>query len=65
MRQEVRQRFLDLGRFRSSGEYTAELQLTDVEAVEVTRKALEIVWEIAAELGATQATLEKGQSASA
>ena len=65
MRQEVRQRFLDLGRFRSSGENTAELQLTDVEAVEVTRKALEIVWEIAAELGATQATLEEGQSASA
>ena len=64
MRQEVRQRFLDLGRFRSSGEYTAELQLTDLEAVEVTRKALEIVWEIAAELGATQATLEEGQSAS-
>ena len=38
MRQEVRQRFLDLGRFRSSGEYTAELQLTDLEAVEVTRE---------------------------
>ena len=65
MRQEVRQRFLDLGRFRSSGEYTAELQLTDLEAVEVTRKALEIVWKIAAELGATQAILEEGQSASA
>ena len=52
-RQEVRQRFLDLGRFRSSGEYTAELQLSDLEAVELTRKALEIVWEIAAELSAT------------
>ena len=30
-RQEVRQRFLDLGRFRSSGRYTAELQLIDLD----------------------------------
>ena len=48
-RQEVRQRFLELRRFRSSGKYTAELQLNDSEAVKLARKALEIIWEIAAD----------------
>ena len=61
----MRQRFLDLGRFRSSGRYTAELQLIDLEAVELARKAFEIVWEIAAELSAAQATQGEGQSTSA
>ena len=53
-RQAVRQRFFDLGRFGSSGKYTAALQLSDQEAIQLTRKAFEIVWEVAAELRAQQ-----------
>ena len=45
----VRQRVLDLGRFRASGKYTAELKLSDEGTVEIARKALEIVWEVAGE----------------
>ena len=47
------------------GEVTVKLDLIDSEAIEIARKALQVVWEIAADLSSAQATLEEGQSASA
>ena len=48
-RQALRQRVLDLGGFRSSGDHTAELILDGEGAIELARKGLDIVWEIAAD----------------
>ena len=57
-RQEMRQRFLDVG-LLDGGEFTVKLDLIDSETIEIARKALNVVWEIAAELSSAQATLEK------
>ena len=48
-RQALRQRVLDLGGFRSAGDFTAELSLIDEAAIVLARRALEVVWEIAAD----------------
>ena len=63
-RQEMRQRLFDVG-LLDGGEFTVKLDLIDSEAIEIARKALQVVWEIAADLSSAQATLEDGQSASA
>ena len=55
-RQRFRQGFLDLGGFRASGEYTAELGLSEQSSIELAQQALELIWDAAARLRAGDST---------